>query len=379
VNSTYLLQRRKGAKELASMKCRFKPIVGNKSFRSLLGAGASWPRTLVSLGAAVAVVLTNPCRAVSEQPAFGPQVSDPAKIVGSDMCAKCHEKEVQQWMRTPHFATFDTLHRRPEAKQIGDRLGLRSIKRSDVCTQCHYTEQNQGGRVRVVAGVSCESCHGGAADWLAIHADYGGEGVTKAAETAEHRAKRLEDSIALGMNNPHNIYLIARQCFDCHTVPNESVVNQGGHLAGSQDFELVAWSQGMVRHNFLRTGGAINGALSPAELRVTFVVGVLTDLEYSLRAVATATQKATFGVTNAQRAARMKQRLHEVQKLINEPLLQPAIDAVAVVELRLTNKAAIVAAADAVGKAAFAVAEQADGNRFAALDPLLPQPPQYKN
>jgi hypothetical protein len=157
------------------------------------------------------------------------------------------------------------------------------------------------------------------------------------------------------------------------------VVNQGGHVAGSTDFELVAWSQGMVRHNFLRTGGAVNGALSPAELRVMFVVGVLADLEYSLRAVAVATHKATFGITNAQRAARLKQRLHDVQKLINEPLLQPAIEAVAAVELRLNNQQAILAAADAVGKAAYAFAEQADGNRLAALDPLIPQPAEYKN
>ena len=315
----------------------------------------------------------------AEEPAVGPQVPDPAKIVGSDQCAKCHQPEVEQWMRTPHFATFDSLHRLPEAKQIAERLGLRSIKRSNVCTQCHYTEQQQDGRVRVVAGVSCESCHGAAADWLASHADYGGENVTKSLETAEHRTKRVQESIARGMNNPHNLYLIARQCYDCHTVPNEAVVNVGGHAAGSQDFELVAWSQGVVRHNFLRTGGAANGTLSPAELRVMFVVGVMTDLEYSLRAVAKATEKATFGVTSAQRAARMKHRLHEIHALVGEPLMQPALDAVATVELRLGNSAAIVEAADAVGKAAHAFAEQADGNRLAALDALIPPPARYQN
>jgi hypothetical protein len=336
-------------------------------------------RELFFGGKVIVLLLATHYGIYADEPAFGPQVADPAKVVGSDACAKCHQQEVQQWTNTPHFVTFDTLHRLPEAKQIAERLGLRSIKRGEICTQCHYTEQNQGGRMRVVAGVSCESCHGGAADWIAVHADYGGEGVTKAAESPEHRQKRLNESIALGMNNPHNIYLIARQCYDCHTVPHESVVNQGGHLAGSQDFELVAWSQGIVRHNFLRTGGAVNGALSPGELRVMYVVGVLTDLEYSLRAVAVATQKATFGTINAQRAARMKQRLHEIQKLINDPLLQPAIDAVAAVELRLNNKAAIVAAADAVGKVAFAFADQADGNRLAALDPQIPQPAQYKN
>jgi hypothetical protein len=315
----------------------------------------------------------------AEKPAFAPSVPDPARIVGSDQCAKCHQPEVQQWMRTPHFATFDTLHRTPEAKQIADRLGLRSIKRSNVCTQCHYTEQRQERGARVVAGVSCESCHGGAADWLALHADYGGPGVTKEQETADHRAQRLAESIAHGMNNPHNLYLIAKQCFNCHTVPNERLVNVGGHNAGSQDFELVAWSQGIVRHNFLRTGGTSNGAAGPAELRVMFVVGVMTDLEYSLRAAAVATEKSTFGVSSAERAARMKRRLHEMQAIIHEPLIQPALDAVAAVELRLANRDAIEAAADAVGEAAFKFAEEADGEKLAALDSLLPEPGQYKN
>jgi hypothetical protein len=316
--------------------------------------------------------------ALAEEPKVGPAVPDAAKIIGPDQCAKCHQPEVQQWMRTPHFATFDSLHRQPRAKDIADKLGLQSIKRSNVCTECHYTLQNQDGRERVVAGVSCESCHGGALGWLALHADYGGNGITRATESAEHRAKRVQESVAQGMNNPHNIYLIAKQCYDCHTVPNEKLVNVGGHLAGSQDFELVAWSQGMVRHNFVRTGGSTNANLTPEELRVMYVVGVLTDLEYSLRAVAVATDKATFGVTSAQRAARMKKRLHEVQNHVNEPLLKPALDAVATVELRLGNKEAIMVAANAVGKAAYEFADQADGKRLAAIDRMLPAPSQYK-
>jgi hypothetical protein len=70
--------------------------------------------------------------------------------------------------------------------------------------------------------------------------------------------------------------------------------------------------------------------------------------------------------------------LHEIQKLANEPLLAPAIEAVATVELRLGNAREILAAADAIGKAAYTFAEQADGDRFAALDPFLPRPEQYR-
>jgi hypothetical protein len=311
--------------------------------------------------------------------AVGPPVRDSAKIIGSDQCAKCHQPEVQQWMHTPHYATYESLHRLPRAKEIADKLGLQSIKRNDVCTQCHYTKQVDDGRERVVAGVSCESCHGGARDWIALHNDYGGPGATKASESAEHRVKRVTDSVAKGMNNPHNIYLIARQCYDCHTVPNEKLVNVGGHLAGSQDFELVAWSQGMVRHNFLRGGGTTNASPTPDELRVMYVVGVLADLEYSLRATAAATDKSTFGVTSAKRAARMKKKLLEIQKLVNDPLLNPALEAVDTVELRLGNSAAIAAAADAVGKTANEFAEKADGKRLTAIDGLVPRQDQYKN
>jgi len=320
------------------------------------------------------------CRCgLAQEPVFGPPVHDPAKIVGSDQCAKCHDKEVQRWMRTPHVATFDTLHRTPAAKEIADRLGLPSIKRNDTCVQCHYTRQQQNGRLRVVEGVSCESCHGAAADWLNFHADYGGENVTRQMETSDHHRQRIELSIARGMNNPHNVYLIAKQCYNCHTVPNERLVNVGGHVAGSASFELVAWSQGIVRHNYLRTDGAANAQGTPAQLRVLYVVGVLADLEYSLRASAAATEKATFGVTSAQRAARMKQRLHEIQRLVNEPLLAPAIEAVSTVELRLGNSAMLIEAADKVAEAAYTFADQADGDRLTPLDPLLPRPEQYIN
>jgi hypothetical protein len=317
--------------------------------------------------------------ASAAESANGPPVRDPAKIIGADQCAKCHQPEMQQWMHTPHYATYESLHRLPRAKEIADKLGLQSIKRNDVCTKCHYTNQLEDGRERVVAGVSCESCHGGARDWVAMHNDYGGPGVTKSSESAEHRAKRVKDSVAKGMNNPHNIYLIARQCYDCHTVPNEKLVNVGGHLAGSQDFELVSWSQGMVRHNFLRGGGATNATLSQDELRVMYVVGVMTDLEYSLQATAAATDKSTFGVTNAKRAARMKKKLLEIQKLANDPVLNSALEAVDTVELRLGNSEAIVAAANKVGKAANDFAEKALGKQLTAIDGLVPRPDQYKN
>jgi len=303
---------------------------------------------------------------------------DPTKVLGPDSCTKCHEQEVRQWQQTPHFATFDSLHRKPEAKQIADRLGLSSIKRNDTCIACHYTQQEVDDRVRVIAGVSCESCHGAARDWLDLHADYGGPNATKESETPEHRLDRIRASVAAGMNNPANLYLIARQCLSCHTTPNEELVNVGGHTAGTAEFELVAWSQGMVRHNFLRTGGHVNAEATPAELRVMFVVGVMADLEASLHATAQATAKGNFGTTAARRAARLKQRLHQIGELIDDSHVTEALDAALAVPLRLNQQEELLAAADAVGKAAYQFAAEADGERLTTIDPLLPDPSTYR-
>jgi hypothetical protein len=303
---------------------------------------------------------------------------DPRKVIGSDTCVKCHQQELESWKQTPHFHTFETLHRKPAAKDIAAKLGLRSVKRNDECTKCHFTTQAVSRRERVVAGVSCESCHGAANDWIDIHADYGGPNVGKTQETEEHRRRRLEQSIAAGMNNPVNLYLVARQCLACHTSPREKLVNIGGHPAGSGEFDLVAWSQGMVRHNFLRTGGQANAPSDHNRLRVMHVVGVMADLEASLRATAAASEKAAFGVTAAKRAARQKRRLYQISQLINNQHVREAVDAALGARLKLNNRATLVAAADAVGVAAQEFAATADGATLGAIDSLLPAPTQYK-
>ena len=323
-----------------------------------------------------AILLAAPCYAAELN--LEPLRCDPAQVLGADTCAKCHENEVQQWKQTPHFATFESLHRKPEAKAITKRLGLSTVKRNDTCVKCHYTQQQKGSRVRVVSGVSCESCHGASKNWNPLHNDYGGANITREMESPEHRQQRIEASVAAGMNNPTNLYLLARQCLACHTTPDEKLVNVGGHTAGSPDFELVAWSQGMVRHNFLRTGGTSNGTATQAQLRVMYIVGVMADLEASLRATATATTKATFGTASAQRAARLKEKLYEIEQLTSDRHIKKAMDAALKAPLKLNQSETLLAAAKTIGEAAFTFAKEADGEDLAAVDSLLPQPSQYR-
>lgn len=137
--------------------------------------------------------------------------ADPMKVLGNDACVKCHASEIQVWKSTPHARTFDELHRRPEAKAIASKLGLSSIKNEGRCVACHYTQQfTPASDVHVIAGVSCESCHGAGKDWLDVHADYGGEGITRLSESESHRRSRIAKSVALGMRNPANVYSVAK-------------------------------------------------------------------------------------------------------------------------------------------------------------------------
>jgi hypothetical protein len=307
-----------------------------------------------------------------------PPQCDPSKVNTAETCAKCHSNEVQTWKQTPHFQTFEQLSRNPEAKQICSNLGLRSVKRSDVCIDCHFTTKEIDGRVKAIAGVSCESCHGASVDWISIHNDYGGPLATKEDETPEHRAARLDECTSLGMRNTRDLYLIASSCYQCHTVPNERLVNVGGHNAGSEDFELVRWSQGMVRHNFLRTEGEYNAESDSSRLRVMYVVGLIADLEFSTRATANATEKSNYGLKVANRAAKAAVKLYEVQQRIDNSFVQSALESFAGAELRVNNRASLLVIADQIQVAGRRFAMSSDGSELAAMDELLPDPSTYK-
>lgn len=308
-----------------------------------------------------------------------PMRCDPSKVISAESCARCHGNEVSRWTQTPHAQTFDQLVRNPKAKEITERLGLASIKRNDICTQCHFTMQSdESGKQKAVAGISCESCHGAARDWLEVHNNYGGPNVLKAQETAEHRIERLEKSTQLGMRNTQNVYLIARSCYECHTIPHEKLVNVGGHPASSPEFELVAWSQGTIRHNFLRTGGQTNAESSPEKLRLLYVVGLIADLEFSARATAGATEKSDYGLVVAQRSARAAERLYAAQQKLNDPLLQKALEVFAAAELKTNNAAQLVAIAETLSQIGQEFADSRDGTTLAAIDGELPLPSSYR-
>ncbi len=303
---------------------------------------------------------------------------NPHNVVGYESCEKCHAAEVSVWKQTPHHETFMTLHRRPEAKQIANAMGISSFKEDSECIKCHYTMKSHGDDLDAISGVSCESCHGAAKDWLTVHNDYGGENVTRLTESADHKMQRLRDSIAGGMRNPVNVYLVARSCYRCHTVPSERLVNVGGHNEGSLDFEIVSWSQGSVRHNFVRSDGKHNAASDRGRIRKMFVAGMIADLEFSLRATASATEKAAFGVNAAKRASRAAKRLAAAQKKLNDENLSNVLSVYKSVKLKLNNYDQLTEAADNIAALGVRFAAMADGEKLEPIDKYIPAESKWK-
>jgi len=304
--------------------------------------------------------------------AFSAQVHeiDPAKVVGSQKCGECHKFEVEAWKTTPHFATFDSMHKSPEGQKIATAMGFKRVKSESLCLTCHYTMQKKAGEPEPISGVSCESCHGAAQDWVNIHND------KKLA-----REERKSKSEAAGMIRPEDLYAVAANCYQCHLVPNEKLVNVGGHAAGSKDFELVSWSQGMVRHNFLTPDGSegkVNKEGDANHKRMMFVTGAILDLEYSLRGVASATEKATYGITMAQRAAGLKKKIEAIQKAAPTDELAAIITAVNGAALKLNNKDELTQTADKVAELGQKFSTTVTGDKLAGLDAAIPKVEQYR-
>lgn len=302
---------------------------------------------------------------------------DPKLVMGPEECGECHKAEVSAWRETKHFKGFRDLTRSKEAREISKKMNIRRLKSESLCLNCHFTSQAKGSRDSAIAGVSCESCHSGAKNWIKVHQDFGGKDVKKAAETPQHRQERLAKIKAAGMIRPSEIYRLASNCFQCHTVPYEKLVNVGGHTPGSE-FDLVAWSQGEVRHNYTASQGKSNAEASPNRKRVLFLVGKAVELEYNLRGVAKATQKDTYGVKMARRAKGAMDAFKKIAGLVSAPEIKDILSAFEGVKLKLNNEKELLEAAGKIGRAAEKLGSNHDGSQWSALDPMIPKADKYK-
>lgn len=301
---------------------------------------------------------------------------DPSKVEGPNACAECHKDETETWQQTHHFKTFREMPRRKTGRAIAKRMGVRRIKSADLCMNCHFTVQKSGNRKpKSVAGISCESCHGGGKGWIKLHSTFSGK--TEKTESDAEEAARWQASVSKGMIRPARIYDLAKNCYSCHVVPREDLVNVGGHPVGSP-FELVSWSQGEVRHNTWYSKGK-NQEADAARKRILYVVGLSVDIEVALRSIAKANVRKLYAFKMAQRADKARKKLAQAaQAAPNVPELAKIVQFSHSAGLKLNNASALTAAADGVSKAIQSIVTKYDGTQLAAIDGLIPGPDAYK-
>jgi len=308
--------------------------------------------------------------------AEGAAATDAAKIVGPNACAECHKQEAKAWKGTHHFKTFREMPRKPEGAKIGKRMGVRRIRSGALCLNCHFTVQQKDNREKIIAGISCESCHGAGKDWIKVHSGFSGK--TALFESKAEAKARWKLSESKGMIRRNAFYQLAKNCYGCHVVPQEDLVNKGGHNAGSA-FELVSWSQGEVRHNTWYSMGRENVPDSAARKRMLYLVGLGVELETALRAVAKATVRKTYAFAMAKRADRARKQLAVAAKAApGVPEIAEIVKLSHSAGLKLNNGRHLTIAADGISKQLTLITEKYNGSTMAGLDSLIPGPDKYK-
>lgn len=302
--------------------------------------------------------------------------NDPEKILlaaNDDRvpCGECHTLEYSTWKETPHSTGFDTMHRSSQAQSILDRMDFKLAKRESACLTCHYTAQIQRDKARAISGVSCESCHGEARDWINIHNDYGA--ANREAETEAHKVQRIASSKDAGMLRPSdNLYAVAANCFECHTVPQEKLINVGRHPSGSK-FELVEWAS-KIQHNYLPaqwSSNETNNDPSPERKRMLYVIGRVLDYEYSIRGAAEATEDGSFSKAMRRRVVSAFRELEKIATVVSIPELKSIAQLHGQVKLVPNNKSSLVGIADQIRDHGKQLGQTHNGSAWAALDLLV--------
>ena len=308
--------------------------------------------------------------------AKGGVATDSAKIVGPNACAECHKQEVEAWKGTHHFRTFREMPRNTEANEIAEKMGVRRIKSESLCLNCHFTVQQKNNKEEPISGISCESCHGAGQDWIKVHSGFSGKKEQTETKAEEEARWKLADS--KGMIRPRSLYQLAKNCYGCHVVPQEDLVNIGGHRAGS-DFELVSWSQGEVLHNTWYSKGKDNVPASAARKRMLYLVGLGVELETALRAVGKATVRKPYAFEMAARADRARKQLAAAAKAApNVPEIAKMVEFAYSAGLKLNNERFLTMAADGVSTLLASITEKYDGSTMVGLDGLIPGPNKFK-
>lgn len=147
--------------------------------------------------------------------------------------------EYSIWFRHDHHArAYETLNS-PLSKRIASNLGIADARNADECLDCHadnVAPNKRGKDFHLSDGVGCESCHGGAENWISEHYQQG---------------TNYADNVALGMRDLVDPITRASVCADCHLGSEKSIVSHRIMAAGHPRlrFELATYQAIMPPHH----------------------------------------------------------------------------------------------------------------------------------
>lgn len=291
---------------------------------------------------------------------------------------------VAAWERSAHFLSVDTLSSSEESKKMAAILGYEpaEIPTKASCVRCHYTPEMMSGVLQTTIAVSCESCHTEAAPLIEEH---NRKGVS--------RQSRIDTSLELGMAHPASVNAISKSCYECHVIDDEQLVNQAGHPAVSEGFEILSWYSGEVNHNFLieRGSGLKKHAndlqpISQERRRMLYLNGKLLHLGYLLRGLSSAEDapvdrkgkfltlengKYTYAVQLARELKRIETDMDRIIHRVSIPQYVEALALLRSLVLETGNGRELREASEELFRLSEDFCQKYGGAEFGAIDPIL--------
>lgn len=288
-------------------------------------------------------------------------------VVGPKRCSECHEFAWKTLRQSQHFKGFKELHKQPLTAKIINSLGgePRVDKRAD-CAACHSTnvlDRSDADKPGWLAqsGVSCESCHSPARRWVKIH--WKGEG--------EKLKKNQAKAVKRGFVRPQNLSAMVKRCLDCHSIHDEALL-AAGH-PGGEGFEMLSWTQGEVRHNFLHEETYGKNLAASKERRVRlYVGGSLLKLAGLIRGFSSFKERGSKAGKRRGRAIVLEyQRLKALRAKM--PELKALKTLLAKLNLAKGKASELQKSADEIEKFSQNLMKQYNGAPLPEMDALLPQ------
>ena len=177
-------------------------------------------------------------------------------LVGAGSCAAsaCHNNSAAKgdaggehrfWItRDPHAKAYEILFDAP-AKEIQQKLHRPVAAHEDqLCLSCHASPDfdvkhpPKDAPYFKTDGVSCESCHGPAKNWIAEH------------HLETWRTKLADEKASFGMNDTQSLLGRAQACVKCHVGAPGMEVDHDLIAAGHPrlNFEFSAFHAGLPKH-----------------------------------------------------------------------------------------------------------------------------------